>query len=373
MKKNYLVKILTGALLISTVALNSCRDDFDFEEFDNYDDSIAINGKVAAPLINTKMKFSDFKAESINKRLHFTTDNKGLIHMIVDQDDKVIKLPTMLSPEELAALGLPPQSWQKTYVTDKQDLYRDRDNGYILIKNPSFTLKKKVMKNSKINLQINKIEFFKGNGTSMGIVIPENPEFAEEVKVNNENTNGELSEILKQMPDYYILTYTAQSDALDDGDKMKVNVVIDLPLEIKAGGFSVCDTIEADLDEILENADQLIIKSKAQNSLPIDLKIKAYFLGKGSVIVDSIFTQGPWNIEAAKTDAQGNITQTTAADQISTFDKKRLEKLSNAKCDRMIYDIVITTDQTKYVNITESQSLDLRMSMCAEAGFTTKD
>ena len=41
MKKNYLVKILTGALLISTVALNSCRDDFDFEEFDNYDDSIA--------------------------------------------------------------------------------------------------------------------------------------------------------------------------------------------------------------------------------------------------------------------------------------------------------------------------------------------
>lgn len=373
MIKNYLVKIITGALLILTVALNSCRDDFDFEEFDNYDDSIAINGKAAAPLINTKMKFSDFKAESINKRLHFTTDNKGLIHMIVDQDDKVIKLPTMLSPEELAALGLPPQTWQKTYVTDKQDIYRDRDNGYILIKNPSFTLKKKVMKNSKINLQINKIEFFKGNGTLMGTIVPQNPEFAEEIKVNNENTNGELSEILKQMPEYYILTYTVQADALDDDDKMKVNVVIDLPLEIKASGFSVCDTIEADLDDIIENADQLIIKSKAQNSMPIDFKIKAYFLGKGSVIVDSIFTQGPWNIEAAKTDAQGNITQTTAADQISTIDKKRLEKLSNAKCDRIIYDIVITTDQTKYVNITESQSLDLRMSMCAEAGFTTKD
>ena len=373
MKKHCLIKILTGALLLSTVALNSCRDDFEFEEFDKSDDSIAINGKVAAPLINTKMKFSDFKAEAINKRLHFSTDNKGLIHMIVDQDDKVINLPTMLSPEELAALGLPPQTWQKTYVTDKQDLYRDRDNGFIMIKNPSFTLKKKVMKNSKIDLQIVKVDFYSGNGILLGTLTPENAEFAEEVKVTNENTNGGLSEMLEKMPDYYILTYTAKSDALEDGDKMKVNVVIDLPLEIKAGGFSVCDTIEADLGEILENADKLIIKSKAQNSLPIELKIKAYFLGKGSVIVDSIFTQGPWVIDAAKTNDQGNITQTTAAEQQSKFDKKRLQKLVDADCDRMIYDIVISTDQTKYVNITDQQSLDLRMSMCAEAGFTTKD
>ena len=373
MKKNCLIKILTGTLLLTTVAFNSCRDDFEFEEFDKSDDSIAINGKVAAPLINTKMKFSDFKAESINKRLHFSTDNNGLIHMIVDQDDKVINLPTMLSPEELAALGLPPQTWKKTYVTDKQDLYRDRDNGFIMIKNPSFTLKKKVMKSSKINLQINKIEFYRGNGQLMGTLVPENPEFAEEVKVTNENTNGGLSEILEQMPDYYILTYTAQSDAIENGDKMKVNIIIDLPLEIKAGGFSVRDTIEADLGEILENADNLIFKSKAQNSLPIDLKIQAYFLGKNNKIIDSIYTTGPWEIDAAKTDAQGNISQETAADQISTFDKKRLEKLDNADCEKMIYDIIISTDKTKYVNITDKQSLDLRMSMCAEAGFTTKD
>ena len=37
MKKHHLIKIIIGALLL-TSAMTSCRDDFDFEEFENLDD-----------------------------------------------------------------------------------------------------------------------------------------------------------------------------------------------------------------------------------------------------------------------------------------------------------------------------------------------
>ena len=369
--KKHLITLITGALLISS-AITACRDDFDFEEFDRADDSIAVNGKVAAPLINTKMKFSDVKAESINHRLHFQADGNGLTHMIINQDDKILKLPEMLSPEELAALGLPPQTWEKTYTTDKQNIFRDHASGTFFIKNPTFTVTKKVMKNSKVYLKIKKIDFYDVNSKLLKTIVPENDEYSETILINNENTNGGLSEALELMPDHYILTYTAKSDAIDNGDKMKVNVIIDLPLEIKANGFRVCDTMKLDIDDILENADNLIIKTKVQNNIPIEIKLQAYFLANG-VVIDSVYEQSPLTIEAAKTDDNGNISQTTATDRTNTFDKKRITKILNANCDKMAYEFKMSTDNSKYVNITEKQTLDLRMSMCAEAGFSTKD
>ncbi|MBO7142388.1 MAG: hypothetical protein J6V76_04690 [Bacteroidales bacterium] len=371
MKKDYLVKLIAGALLITT-ALNSCRDDFEFEEFDKSDDSIAFNGKVAAPLINSKIKFSDFKPETINKRLHFSTDNTGLIHMIIDQEDKVQALPNMLTPEEMAALGLVPQPWQKQYTTEKQDVYRDNEKGTLMIKNPSFTLNSKTMNGSKIDLQINEIQFYKEDGTLLKTVTPVNPEYAESVTVDNSTTNGELSEALDMMPDYYIMTYTAKSDELKSNEKMRVNIVIDMPLEIKAKGFSIADTIELDIDDILENVDQLLLKSKAENSLPIDIKFQAYFIGKETRI-DLLYAEGPWEIGAATTDDDGKVQKTVVVNHETTFEKNRIEGLLNNKCDKLVYEIELETVQDKYVKITDIQNIFMRMSMCAEAGYSTKD
>ena len=371
MKKDYLIKLIAGALLITT-ALNSCRDDFDFEEFDNSDDSIAINGKVATPLINSKIKFSDFKPETINKRLHFSTDNTGLIHMIIDQDDKVQDLPNMLSPEEMAALGLVPQPWKKVYETEKQDVYRDNEKGTLMIKEPSFTLKSKTMNGSKIDLQIDKIDFYKEDGTLLKTVTPVNPEYAEEVTVDNNTTNGDLSKALDMMPDYYIMTYSAKADELKNNEKMRVNIVIDMPLEIKAKGFSISDTMELNINDILENVDELIVKSKAENSLPIDINFKAYFLAK-EIKIDSLYAEGPWKIGAATVDDNGKVQNTIAASRETTFEKDRISALVNRKCDKLVYDIKLETTQDKYVKITDLQSIYMRMSMCAEAGYSTED
>ena len=369
--KKHLITLITGALLISS-AITACRDDFEFEEFDKADDSIAINGKVAAPLINTKMKFSDVKAESINERLHFEPDANGLTHMVISQDDKVLKLPEMLSPEELAALGLPKQTWEKTYKTDKQNIFRDHTKGTFFIKNPTFTVTKKVMKNSKVYLKIQKIEFYNAQKQLLTTITPEGQDFQEEIVLNNENTNGELSRALEMMPDHYVLTYTAKSDAVDNGDKMKVKVIIDLPLEIKADGFILNDTMKIDIVDILENADKLLIKTKVQNNMPIEIQLQAYFLANG-VVIDSVYEQSALKIEAAKTDDNGNISQTTATDRTTTYDKAWLTKFVNANCDKMVYQFRISSDNSKYVNIYDKQTIDLRMSMCAEAGYSTKD
>ncbi len=369
--KKQLITMITGALLLSS-AITACRDDFEFDEFEKYDDSIAINGKVASPLINTRMKFSDVNTKSINERLNFSYDNSGLTHMVVNQDDKVINLPNMLSPAELAALGLPPQTWEKTYTTDKQSIFQDRAGGTFFIKNPTFTLNKKVMKNSTILLKINKIDFYNTSGTLLKTISPINDEFGESIVLNNENTNGGLSEALEMMPDYYVLQYTAKSDAIENGDKMKINVILDLPLEIKTDKFSIRDTMVIDIDDIIENADKLIIKTKVQNNIPVEIKLRANFLAQG-VVIDSIYEQGPLVIDAATTDDDGKVLNTTATDRINTFDKMRITKLLNANCDKLSYEFVISSDQSKYVKITENQTLDLRMSMCVEAGFSTKD
>ena len=221
-------------------------------------------------------------------------------------------------------------------------------------------------------LKINKIDFYNTSGTLLKTVTPQNDEFAESIVLNNENTNGGLSEALEMMPDYYVLQYTAKSDAVENGDKMKIHVILDLPLEIKTGNFSVRDTMVIDIDDIIENADKLIIKTKVENNLPIEIKLRAKFLANG-VIIDSLYEQGPLVIDAATTDDNGNVLNTTATDRVNTFDKARITKLLNANCDKMSYEFVMSSDKSKYVKITENQTLDLRMSMCVEAGFSTKD
>ena len=371
MKKHHLIKIITGALLL-TSAMTACRDDFDFEEFDNLDDSITVNGKVAFPVINSKMKFSDFKAESINKRLHFDTGSDGLIHMIVNQDDKTIKLPARLSPEEMAALGLKFKPWEKVYETDRQDIYREKGDGNIKIKNPKMTLTKRTRFGSKLDLQINEIRFYKENGTLLKTIYPENPEFAEVCEISNENTNCGLTEALDLMPDYYELKYTAKAENLEKNEQMKVNVVLDLPLEMKAKDFIINDTIKFDMDDIIKELDELLVKCKADNNMPIEVAIQAYFL-KGKTVVDSMFISGPWKVEAAKVDGNGNVTQSSISPYENKLGKQRLTKIEKADCDKLAYDIIISTTGDDFVKINDKQTLDLRVSMCAEAGYSTND
>ncbi len=371
MKKHHLIKIITGALLL-TSAMTSCRDDFDFEEFENLDDSITVNGKVAFPVINSKMKFSDFKAESINKRLHFDNGSDGLTHMIVTQDDKTIKLPAILSPEEMLALGLKPKPWEKTYETDRQDIYREKGDGNIKIKNPKMTLTKKTRFGSKIDLQINEIRFYKINGTLLKTVYPLNEEFAEECVISNENTNGALTEALDLMPDYYELKYTVKAETLEKNEQMKVNVILDLPLEMTAKNFIINDTIKFDMGDIFKELDELKVICKADNNMPIEVAIQAYFL-KGKTVVDSMFINGPWSVEAGKVDGNGNVTQSSVSQYNNKIEKQRLTKIEQADCDKLAYDIIISTTGDNYVKINDKQTIDLRMSMCAEAGYSTKD
>lgn len=366
MKKTNLMKVILGTMIAATM-LPSCRDDF-FEEFDKFDDSITVQGKIAAPVINSSIKFSDVKAENINPRLHFENGSDGLTHMIISQEDKIIRIPPTMTPEQMAALGLKPTPVEYSYVTTKQDIFRESLYGRMKIKNPKFTLESKTDKGSKLELKINQIDFYKDDA-HIGILHPENNPTEGKVELSNENTNGKLTEILDLMPDYYTIKYTIRAESIAKNEKMKIKILLDFPLEIVAEGFSMDDTCTVDMGRVLENAESLIVKCKSENGMPFNISFKGYFLSK-EAIIDSIFVDGPWKIEAAQIDGSGNTTQKTSSSKECILDKQRLQKIDKANCDKIIYRMQFSTAGNDYVKITDKQIIDMRMSFCAELGYS---
>ena len=72
--------IILLILILSTIIIfQSCRSNFEFEEIDNFDDSVSIEGIFAAPIINTKLRLFDFVPDGEDSSLWVEVDENDLM------------------------------------------------------------------------------------------------------------------------------------------------------------------------------------------------------------------------------------------------------------------------------------------------------
>ncbi len=155
---------------------------------------------------------------------------------------------------------------------------------------------------------------------------------------------------------------TAIRGFLTDSSFFKVQVEVNLPVHGTAIGFEARDTFSIDFSEY-ENVDYIEFKLIADNGIPVDVGLQAYFADNGGNILDSLFVPADLIMEAAPVDGAGLVTDRTEKISYSTFDTERFERIKSAKNIFINASFSTVNNGTEEVKIFSDQDVEFRMGM----------
>ncbi|MFO8234468.1 MAG: hypothetical protein R6U04_03545 [Bacteroidales bacterium] len=204
------------------------------------------------------------------------------------------------------------------------------------------------------------------------------------INFNNENCN--LSEALAENPTHIKFTSEGISNPegpegpynfVTDDSQFRMNSELYLPLHLRADGFSLKDTLELDMSEILgednEIIKEVITKFKTQNGLPTDVNFQVYFLDDNYNMIDTLFNADDRPvIESASTNDEGEVTSLTEKIAEMNFHENRIEDLKNVR--NAVFEGSLKTsdfnvDTTKKVKFYSHYTFKFRMSIETKVKF----
>jgi len=155
-----------------------------------------------------------------------------------------------------------------------------------------------------------------------------------------------------------------------DNSQFRVSSELYLPLHLRADGFSMKDTAELNMNDIIGDStdiSELTAKFKTINELPADVDFQVYFLDSAYAMVDTLFDQDDRPIIAsANTDNNGEMISPTEKISEMTFygdEISELSKVRNAVFEAGLRTDDFSSDTTKKVKFYSDYSFKFRMSM----------
>ncbi len=145
-----------------------------------------------------------------------------------------------------------------------------------------------------------------------------------------------------------------------DKSLYRIQMEIDLPLEGQVDQFEAEREFNIDLED-LQDAQKVEFKMVADNFIPLDLDLQAYFLDENQVVLDSLLSKRDRLIQGAA--FPSNQPQTTTF--FIPFEGARLQQILKAK--KLRVDAFFSTDTNKgrNIRIQSSQTLHFRLGVRA--------
>ena len=195
-----------------------------------------------------------------------------------------------------------------------------------------------------------------------------------EVKVTNfyfDNENSNIAEIIGAGPvsvDYDLDAIpnpdqdTAIRGFLTDSSYFRVQVEVNLPIYGTAVGFEARDTFSIDFTEE-DKVDYVEFKLIADNGIPVEVGLQAYFADANGAILDSLFVPSEIILGAAPVDGEGLVTSRVEKTTFATFDSERFENIRSAKNVFLNASFSTSNDGMDEVKIFSDQNVEFRMGM----------
>lgn len=125
------------------------------------------------------------------------------------------------------------------------------------------------------------------------------------------------------------------SNFFTDTSKIKIDMELKLPFDLKASNLEASDTIEFDLGKTVTDfsiVKKLAIYNTFTNSIPFDLRMQVFLTDQNKVIIDSLYriNQQPL-VKSGIKDGTGKYIPSSATTLAVTLDEARAKKLQKVK------------------------------------------
>lgn len=99
---------------------------------------------------------------------------------------------------------------------------------------------------------------------------------------------------------------TAIRGFITDSSRYTVSVEVELPIYGRSSAYTAIDTVEVDFSSY-DNVAEMEFKVLAENFLPVNVDIQAFFEDASGVVIDSMFQSQQTLIDAAPVDDEGEV------------------------------------------------------------------
>jgi hypothetical protein len=134
--------------------------------------------------------------------------------------------------------------------------------------------------------------------------------------------------------------------------------------------LEVLDTLDVDLGEAIENAEEVVLRAVITNEFPLDGDIQMLFLSDDYTVLDSLIgKEGDGNfMKAAKTDANGITTRDGASVKATDFtlNKATLSKLGSSTQIILRVNISSGNNGTEVMKILSTYNMNVKLGVIAK-------
>lgn len=123
---------------------------------------------------------------------------------------------------------------------------------------------------------------------------------------------------------------TAIRGFITDSSRYTVSVEVELPIYGRSSAYTAIDTVEVDFSSY-ENVEEMEFKVFAENHLPVNVDIQAYFIDESGMVIDSMLNGPQTLIDAAPVDSQGEVINPVKHVLYVPIAGARMESLRKAK------------------------------------------
>ncbi|NJK93520.1 MAG: hypothetical protein HC905_00065 [Bacteroidales bacterium] len=164
------------------------------------------------------------------------------------------------------------------------------------------------------------------------------------------------------------------SNYVTDSSRIKIDMDIELPLDLKTSLLEFSDTLDMDLSGLEENTDKIksfLIHSSFENGMPVDLNLQVILLNEGYQPVDTLYkTPEQPVIKSATLNQQGRVTGTTKKDIDIVFSKSRIDALQNVRYALVKAGIITSNNGSSYVKFYSDYLLNVNFGIQTELEIT---
>lgn len=193
-----------------------------------------------------------------------------------------------------------------------------------------------------------------------------------------DNTNSPIAELIQKFPEHIGLTWHALTPFTENDDvHFVVNpLVADMDIDVKvpfqfdeSTSFTYKDTIEADLEEMLQdittmvNIDTLCLYLDITSALPATACAKLYYFDENNEL---LYESTNFEITAAAVDEEGRVTTPTEQSKTISFNSELAKQIMSTKS--IMFEVGLKSkDEMSKIYIQSTDKIDLNLSAFAKA------